>query len=95
VQPVPGEQWWQAEHVTAAGVLGWVPNNYVASEQSLARNPWFHGPISRTAAEFLLNGGVDGSFLVRESESNPGEHTLSVRAGGKVCVYRGGFLLFF
>ncbi len=54
----------------------------------MAGSPWFHGRISRAAAEFLLSSGVDGSYLVRESESNRGEHTLSLRCGGKAYHYR-------
>lgn len=32
----------------------------------------YHGPISRSEAEYSLKNGIDGSFLVRESETNPG-----------------------
>jgi hypothetical protein len=45
----------------------------------------------RAAAEYLLNAGVDGSFLVRESESSPGEHTLSLRFD---CQVRGRGVFF-
>ena len=40
--------------------------------------------IARTTAEYLLNSGVNGSFLVRESQSNPGEYSISTRFDGKV-----------
>jgi hypothetical protein len=40
--------------------------------------------IPRTTAEYLLSNGIDGSFLVRESESNPGEHSITLRHEGKV-----------
>jgi hypothetical protein len=40
--------------------------------------------ISRNAAEYNLRNGIDGSFLVRESESNPGENSISLRFEGKV-----------
>ncbi|KAM8878252.1 breast cancer anti-estrogen resistance protein 3 homolog isoform 3-T8 [Spinachia spinachia] len=36
---------------------------------------WFHGPLSREAAESLF--GRDGDFLVRESSSSPGDYVLS------------------
>ena len=44
--------------------------------------------IARNEAEFSLNNGVDGSFLIRESESNPGDHSISLRFEGKVFHYR-------
>ncbi|VDM01736.1 unnamed protein product [Schistocephalus solidus] len=31
---------------------------------------WYHGAIHRSYAEYLLNSGITGSFLVRESETN-------------------------
>eukprot|EP00049_Salpingoeca_infusionum_P004816 m.84059 g.84059 ORF g.84059 m.84059 type:complete len:711 (-) comp12736_c0_seq5:226-2358(-) len=79
--------WWEAELVRT-GEVGWIPSNYVAPASSLDNQPWFHGPIPRTAAEYLLSNGVNGSFLVRESESNPGEHSISVRYDGTVYHYR-------
>eukprot|EP00054_Salpingoeca_dolichothecata_P031739 m.264485 g.264485 ORF g.264485 m.264485 type:complete len:1303 (-) comp27854_c0_seq1:245-4153(-) len=48
--------------------------------------PWFHGALKRgrTAAEQLLKdyNGPEGSFLVRESESSPGEYSLSFWRNG-------------
>lgn len=81
------ENWWEAESVRT-GTIGWIPNNYVAPAKSEEKNSWFHGPIPRTTAEYLLSNGIDGSYLVRESESNPGEHSISVRHEGKVAHYR-------
>ena len=41
---------------------------------------WFYPNISGVDAEELLfERGVDGSFLVRPSEHNPGDFSLSVR----------------
>ncbi|XP_061422116.1 LOW QUALITY PROTEIN: tyrosine-protein phosphatase non-receptor type 11-like [Lethenteron reissneri] len=43
---------------------------------------WFHGHISGKDAERLLaEKGKGGSFLVRESQSKPGDFVLSVRTG--------------
>ena len=41
---------------------------------------WYHFEISRHVAEsVLISTGEDGSYLLRDSASNPGEFTLSVR----------------
>ena len=41
---------------------------------------WFHGHISGKNAERLLKEkGKNGSYLVRESQSKPGDFVLSVR----------------
>ena len=47
----------------------------------------YHGRISRNAAESLLSSCVNGSFLVRESESRPGKHAISLQYQGRVCHY--------
>lgn len=46
---------------------------------------WFHGHLSGKEAErMLLERGKYGSFLVRESQSKPGDFVLSVRSEDKV-----------
>lgn len=46
---------------------------------------WFHGPLSGKEAErILMDKGKNGSFLVRESQSKPGDFVLSVRTDDKV-----------
>ncbi|VDN10132.1 unnamed protein product, partial [Dibothriocephalus latus] len=45
---------------------------------------WYHGAIHRSYAEYLLNSGITGSFLVRESETNVGRLTISLRCDGKI-----------
>lgn len=44
--------------------------------------------MSRNAAEYLLSSGINGSFLVRESESSPGQRSISLRYEGRVYHYR-------
>ena len=43
------------------------------------REPWYFGKISRDDADRLLMNGSEGEFLVRESESNPGDLSISMR----------------
>ncbi|EUB61222.1 Tyrosine-protein kinase Abl [Echinococcus granulosus] len=50
--------------------------------------PWYHGAVSRQAAEQLLRSGITGSYLVRESESAPGQLSVTVRNLGRVYHYR-------
>ena len=46
---------------------------------------WFHGHISGKEAEkFLTERGKNGSYLVRESRSKPGDFVLSVRTEDRV-----------
>lgn len=65
--------WFKAE---LNGKTGFIPANYIV----LKPHDWFHGKISRVAAEqILLNCAHEGAFLFRESESSPGGFSLSVR----------------
>ncbi|XP_031631464.1 tyrosine-protein kinase Abl isoform X2 [Contarinia nasturtii] len=79
-------EWCEAH--TDSGLVGWVPSNYVTPVNSLEKHSWYHGPISRNAAEYLLSSGINGSFLVRESESSPGQRSISLRFEGRVYHYR-------
>ncbi|XP_059055404.1 tyrosine-protein kinase Abl [Achroia grisella] len=79
-------EWCEAH--TLGGGVGWVPSNYVTPVNSLEKHSWYHGPISRNAAEYLLSSGINGSFLVRESESSPGQRSISLRFEGRVYHYR-------
>lgn len=54
----------------------------------LSAYPWYHGAVSRQAGEQLLRIGITGSFLVRESESAPGQLSVTVRHLGRVYHYR-------
>nr|XP_033772729.1 tyrosine-protein kinase ABL2 isoform X2 [Geotrypetes seraphini] len=67
---------------------GWVPSNYITPVSSLEKHSWYHGPVSRSAAEYLLSSLINGSFLVRESESSPGQLSISLRYEGRVYHYR-------
>ncbi|OON23783.1 SH2 domain protein, partial [Opisthorchis viverrini] len=54
----------------------------------LSAYPWYHGAVSRQAGEQLLRFGITGSFLVRASESAPGQLSVTVRHLGRVYHYR-------
>lgn len=46
---------------------------------------WYHGPISSKEAErMLLAKGRQGSYLVRESQSQPGQYALAVRCNNGI-----------
>ncbi|XP_077505717.1 tyrosine-protein kinase Abl isoform X1 [Amblyomma americanum] len=79
-------EWCEAQG--RSGQVGWVPSNYVTPVNSLEKHSWYHGPIARNAAEYLLSSGINGSFLVRESESSPGQRSISLRCEGRVYHYR-------
>uniref|UniRef100_A0A7N8Y151 GRB2-related adapter protein-like n=1 Tax=Mastacembelus armatus TaxID=205130 RepID=A0A7N8Y151_9TELE len=73
--------WFTAE---INGKRGYVPENHV----SLLPHPWFAGRVSRHEAEQRLRWQDTGVFLVRESESAPGEFSLSVSYGDRVEHFR-------
>ena len=80
------DDWCQGKN--ERGDVGWVPTAYLVEHHSLNRHDWYHGKISRNRAEYLLSSGINGSFLIRESESSPGQYSLSVRYEGRVYHYR-------
>ncbi|XP_034966420.1 tyrosine-protein kinase Blk [Zootoca vivipara] len=72
--------WWLAKSLTT-GHKGYIPSNFVARVNSLEEEKWFFKGLSRKETERLLlaPGNVMGSFLIRESETNPGAFSLSIR----------------
>lgn len=57
------------------------PHRHSASAifECLDRELWFHADLSRANAESLLKSARTGSFLVRQSETNKSEYSLSIR----------------
>ncbi|EDQ92991.1 uncharacterized protein MONBRDRAFT_44322 [Monosiga brevicollis MX1] len=80
------ENWWLMRS-QRSGKEGYAPSNYIAPFKDINRNPWYHSNISRNTAEYLLKSGVDGSFLVRESLSSPGEYSITLRCDGKARTH--------
>lgn len=72
----------------------WVPANASNKDEPVEdANPlragssdegWFGGKIQRGKAEKLLADAPDGTFLVRESQTRPGDYSLSVRYSNNV-----------
>lgn len=72
--------WWVARHL-GTGEKGHIPRNYVAFQSSIESEEWYFGQISRREAEDFLMAHTNarGTFLVRESEQNPGGFALSIK----------------
>ena len=72
--------WWVARNQNT-GETGHIPRNYVALLSSLESEEWYFGKISRRTAEEYLMGHINarGTFLIRESEQNPGGFALSIK----------------
>ncbi|MBW01687.1 GRB2-related adapter protein-like, partial [Eschrichtius robustus] len=76
------QNWYKAE---LRGAEGFVPKNYIRVKP----HPWYSGRISRQLAEeILMKRNHPGAFLIRESESSPGEFSVSVKPQGVARSWR-------
>ncbi|XP_063072164.1 growth factor receptor-bound protein 2-like [Engraulis encrasicolus] len=66
------DDWYKAE---LHGHEGFVPKNYVDMQPP----SWFKETVSRNVAEDLLMPREVGGFLIRNSQTSPGEFSISVR----------------
>ncbi|VDM48577.1 unnamed protein product, partial [Toxocara canis] len=49
-----------------------------------AGQPWYYGRLTRDESDAQLNArGVDGDYLIRDSESNPGDYSISLKGTGR------------
>ncbi|XP_006171774.1 SHC-transforming protein 2 isoform X2 [Tupaia chinensis] len=71
--PLPSEDQWPSPPTRRAPVA--------PTEDQLRQEPWYHGRMSRRAAEKLLR--ADGDFLVRDSVTNPGQYVLTGMHAGQ------------
>jgi len=73
--------WYRAE---ADGREGLIPSNYI----EMKKHDWYYGRITRADAEKLLSNKHEGAFLIRVSESSPGDFSLSVKCGDGVQHFK-------
>ncbi|KAJ0183691.1 hypothetical protein K1T71_000114 [Dendrolimus kikuchii] len=64
--------------MTTSGLLEW---EFSLPSDQIISHGWYHGALSRTAAESLLQ--QDREFLVRDSSSQPDNYVLSCRSNGQ------------
>lgn len=82
------DTWWNAKNLTTKK-KGWISSSIMLAPGNLDLEEWCHGKITRNAAEFLLNKEKKhGNFIVRESQSIPGDYTLTLMDNGKIVHYR-------
>lgn len=77
------KNWYRAE---LDGKEGYVPHNYI----TMKSHPWYVGNVTRSRAEQMLMQAnyPDGTFLVRRSESAPGEFSITVKYGDGVQHFK-------
>ncbi|XP_021208199.1 SH2 domain-containing protein 3C [Bombyx mori] len=64
--------------MSTSGLLEW---EFSLPADQIISHGWYHGALSRTAAESLLQ--KDREFLVRDSSSQPDNYVLSCRSNGQ------------
>ncbi|OXU20555.1 hypothetical protein TSAR_004354 [Trichomalopsis sarcophagae] len=73
--------WYRAELDSREGLI---PSNYI----EMKNHDWYYGRITRADAERLLMNKHEGAFLIRISESSPGDFSLSVKCSDGVQHFK-------
>ncbi|XP_056635499.1 cytoplasmic protein NCK1 isoform X2 [Diorhabda sublineata] len=61
----------------------------ITDKPHLIDKPWYYGNITRYVCDNLLNQhGHDGDFLIRDSETNMGDYSVSLKAPGRNKHFR-------
>ncbi|CAG7731818.1 unnamed protein product [Allacma fusca] len=64
-------------------------NRNIHDKAALSGKAWYFGPISRAQCDQLLNDrGLDGDFLIRDSETTAGDFSVSLKAPGRNKHFR-------
>jgi len=90
VKVIRNEGEWTLVENGVTSQQGFVPPAFIAPNLTLEAEPWFFGKISRTKAEKLLANPMrkHGCFIIRESESQPGQYALTMKDGDAARHYR-------
>ncbi|GAV00623.1 hypothetical protein RvY_11448 [Ramazzottius varieornatus] len=76
------QNWYRAE---LDGKEGLIPSNYI----EMRPHEWYCGHLTRADAESTLKQQKqEGAFLIRASESSPGDFSLSVKCGNEVQHFK-------
>ncbi|XP_014253297.1 cytoplasmic protein NCK1 isoform X2 [Cimex lectularius] len=66
-----------------------VAGSISAEKPHLVGKEWYYGNISRAQCDAILNqSGNDGDFLIRDSETNMGDYSVSLKAPGRNKHFR-------
>lgn len=58
-------------------------------DENIKGQAWYFGTISRAECDVLLSEkGIDGDFVIRESETNVGDYSVSLKAPGRNKHFR-------
>lgn len=81
------KSWYVAENIST-GQKGHVPSSHLGRPRGLAIYRWYHGVMEREDADKRLMSGINGSYLIRESKTERGKYSISVKMDGISYHYR-------
>ncbi|XP_072035093.1 SH2/SH3 adapter protein NCK1-like isoform X2 [Amphiura filiformis] len=75
-------------HHSSDGMMGGGAGMMI-NDVPIEQKDWFHGRITRDESERILQDAhEDGIFLIRESETAPGDYSVSVKAPGRIKHFK-------